>query len=141
MKTPSTTERKKPRPKPRQAVARDLTDRTERATGGDLWSCGYRPWLCKLRPYRLPVGRPKVFSRHRAAGRFFNRSATLNRNRAVPADPLIDHRRRHANKIGECRLRPCRPASFKNWIHAQSLAALTAAVNSRAIRFGVYAAA
>ena len=38
--TPSATGRKKPAPKGQQTGARDLTDRTERATGGDSWSCG-----------------------------------------------------------------------------------------------------
>lgn len=141
MKTPSTTERKKPRPKPRQAVARDLPDRTERATGGDSWSCGYRLAARNFRPDRHPVGRPQVLARHGAVSCQLNSSTPFDWNGAVSADPLIDDRRGNADLFGERRLRSDDAASFLYRVHALSLAALNAKVNSPAIVLAAYPAA
>ena len=106
---------KKPAPKGRQAGARDLTDRTERATGGDHWSCcvidGINIVECESFPARLGERNQSA----RNVWRHFLTAAFVVRNIAL----------RQRQCVGKGALRKAKPgANFKDLVHvAQNSAA------------------
>ena len=106
---------KKPAPKGRQAGARDLTDRTERATGGDHWSCCVIDGINIVKRQRHPARLGERNQSARNVWRHFLTAAFVVRNIAL----------RQRQCVGKGALRKAKPgANFKDLVHvAQNSAA------------------